>query len=119
MLLENVEIEKGQIEKNIVAKNVKGKILKIKYEPNDEQTKVRFRLFTKEGEEIMNVTGKGVYYPRANISQQKMVDNMSMSLSGDSSDYFYFNEGLLLNFSTDNINFEGLIVKRLIIIYDS
>lgn len=117
ILLENVELKEGEIEKNIIKKNVSGKILKILYEPIEEE-KVRFKVFTKEGEEVMNIIEKGVYYPRANISQQKLIDNSSIDLEGDRIDYFYFNKGLLFNFSVDNVNYSGKIIKKVIILYD-
>lgn len=114
ILLENVSLSEGEFEKNIVAKNISGKILKILFEPTNG---VRFKLFTKEGEEILDVKTKGVYYPRANISQQKM--DKSAIDSSDKTDYFYFTEGLLLNFSVENMNFAGLIIKKVIITYAS
>ena len=117
IVLEDVRLLKDEFEKNIVAKNVQGKILKILYEPIEEN--VRFKLFSKEGEEIMNVTKEGLYYPRANISQQRDIENTAIDLEGDKTDYFYFNDGLLFNFSTENMNYSGKLIKRVIIVYDS
>ena len=111
LILENVEISNG--EKNIVAQNMEGKILKVLFNPSGEN--VRLRIFTKEGEKILDVTQKGLYYPRANISSEKMLTN-TFSHEGDDKDYYYFNKGLLFNI-TANPNFEGVVIDRLILMY--
>lgn len=113
LILENVEISDG--EKNIVAQNMEGKILKVLFIPSGEN--IRLRIFTKEGEKIIDVTQKGLYYPRANVSSEKMLGN-DFSLEGDDKDYYYFNKGLLFNITTSNPEFEGIAISRLILIYE-
>ena len=110
--LENIEIENG--EKNIVAQNVEGKILKVLFNPSGEN--VRLRIFTKEGEKILDVTQKGLYYPRANVSSEKMLTT-TFSHEGDNKDYYYFNRGLLFNITTTNPEYEGIAINRIILIY--
>lgn len=112
LILENIEIEDG--EKNIVAQNIQGKILKVLFNPSGEN--VRLRIFTKEGEKILDVTQKGLYYPRANISSEKMLTS-TFSHEGDYKDYYYFNKGLLFNITTSNPEFEGIAIDRIILIY--
>ena len=112
LILENIEISDG--EKNIVAQNIQGKILKVLFNPSGEN--VRLRIFTKEGEKILDVTQKGLYYPRANISSEKMLTN-TFSHEGDDKDYYYFNKGLLFNITTSNPEFEGIAIDRIILIY--
>ena len=56
--LENIEIEDG--EKNIVAQSGQGKILKVLFNPTEVNSGVRLRIFTKEGEMILNVTQGGL-----------------------------------------------------------
>lgn len=114
MKLENIEISDG--EKNIIAQNAQGKILKVLFNPTDTNSGVRLRIFTKEGEMILNVTQGGLYYPRANVSSEKMLE-YSFSPVGDDKDYYYFNEELLFNITTSEPNFEGVVIDRLILIY--
>ena len=113
LILENVEISDG--EKNIVAQNMEGKILKVLFIPSGEN--IRLRIFTKEGEKIIDVTQKGLYYPRANVSSEKMLVN-TFSHEGDDKDYYYFNKGLLFNITISNPEFEGIAISRLVLIYE-
>jgi len=113
--LENIEIEDG--EKNIVAQNIQGKILKVLFNPANVNSEVRLRIFTKEGEMILNVTQRGLYYPRANVSSEKMLD-YTFSPRGDDKDYYYFNGELLFNITTSNPNVEGIIINKLVLIYE-
>ena len=110
--MENIEISNG--EKNLVALNMEGKILKVLFIPSGEN--IRLRIFTKEGEKIIDVTQEGLYYPRANVSSEKMLAN-TFSPEGDDKDYYYFNKGLLFNITTSNPEFEGVAIDRLILIY--
>ncbi len=116
MKLENIEISDG--EKNIVAQNAEGKILKVLFNPSEANSGVRLRIFTKEGEMIMDVTQKGLYYPRANVSSEKML-SYGFSSGGDNKDYYYFNKGLLFNITTSNPTFEGIVIDRIILIYQT
>ena len=115
MKIENIEISDG--EKNIVAQNAEGKILKVLFNPSEGNHGVRLRIFTKEGEKILEVTQKGLYYPRSNVSSEKMLD-YAFSSAGDNKDYYYFNKGLLFNITTTNPYFEGIVIDRLILVYD-
>ncbi|MCP6727457.1 MAG: hypothetical protein KJI69_05610 [Patescibacteria group bacterium] len=114
--LENIEISDG--EKNIVAQNIQGKILKVLFNPANVNSEVRLRIFTKEGEMVLNVTQKGLYYPRANVSSEKMSTG-AISFLGDSKDYYYFNGELLFNITTSNPNVEGIIINKLVLIYEA
>ncbi|KKN11417.1 hypothetical protein LCGC14_1026720 [marine sediment metagenome] len=116
MKIENIEISEG--EKNIVAQNAGGKILKVLFNPTEANSGVRLRIFTKEGEMIMDVIQEGLYYPRANVSSEKMLVN-TFSPAGDNKDYYYFNRGLLFNITTTNPNFEGVVIDRIILIYQA
>ncbi len=113
--LENIEISNG--EKNIVAQNAEGKILKVLFNPAEGNHGVKLRIFTKEGEEIMGVTQKGLYYPRSNVSSEKMLDQ-AFAPAGDNKDYYYFNKGLLFNITTSNQTFSGKVIDRLILVYE-
>ena len=113
MKLMNIEIEDG--EKNIVRQRVQGKILKVLFHPSTGNHGVRLKIFTKEGELVLNVTQKGLYYPRANVSSEKCED-YAFARETDRKDYYYFNKGLLFNI-TANPNFEGVVIDRLILMY--
>ena len=113
MKLMNVEIEGG--EKNIVAQNSQGKILKILFNPTNVNSGVRLKIFTKEGEMILNVTQKGLYYPRANISSEKSED-YAFAREADRKDYYYFKDRLLFNI-TANEEFEGIVIDELVLMY--
>jgi hypothetical protein len=115
LLIENIEIE--DTENSFAINNISGKVLKILYKPTKENdSKITFKLFTKEGEQIVNISDEGVYYPRANVSSQKMeVDSVDMS--GDKTDYYYFYQKLFFNFVSDSpVN--GKVVDRITIIYE-
>ena len=92
--------------------------MKVLFNPTEANSGVRLRIFTKEGEMIMDVTQKGLYYPRANVSSEKMLIN-TFSPAGDNKDYYYFNRGLLFNITTTNPNFEGVVIDRLILVYQT
>lgn len=113
--LENIEISDG--EKNIIAQNVQGKILKVLFNPANVNSEVRLRIFTKEGEMVLNVTQEGLYYPRANVSSEK-TSTGAISFLGDNKDYYYFNGELLFNITTSNPNVEGIIINKLVLIYE-
>lgn len=113
MKLENIEVEGG--EKNIVAQSGQGKILKVLFNPTKVNSGVRLRIFTKEGEMVMNVTQKGLYYPRANVSSEKNLD-YGFARETDRKDYYYFKDGLLFNITT-NDTFEGVAVDELVLMY--
>ncbi|KKL16099.1 hypothetical protein LCGC14_2499000 [marine sediment metagenome] len=115
MKIENIEISDG--EKNIVAQNVQGKILKVLFIPAKGNHGVRLRIFTKEGELVMDVTQKGLYYPRANVSSEKMLTS-AFSHEGYYKDYYYFNKELLFNITTSEPNFEGIVIDKLVLIYE-
>ena len=87
--------------------------MKVLFNPSGEN--VRLRIFTKEGEKILDVTQKGLYYPRANISSEKMLTN-TFSHEGDHKDYYYFKDGLLFNI-TESESFEGIIIDELVLMY--
>lgn len=110
--LMNIEISDG--EKNIVG-NGQGKILKILFNPSTGNHGVRLRIFTREGEMILNVTQGGLYYPRSNVSSEKRED-YAFSREGDEKDYYYFNGGLLFSI-TANENFEGIVIDKLVLMY--
>ena len=114
--LENIEIEDG--EKNIVAQNIQGRILKVLFVPSEANSGVELRIFTKEGEKVMAVTQEGLYYPRANVSSEKMLD-YTFSPAGDDKDYYYFNKELLFNITTSKSNFEGIVIDKLVLIYET
>ena len=116
MKLEDIEIQGG--EKNIVSQNAIGKVLKVLFEPTDANSGVRLRIFTKEGEQILDIKQKGLYYPRANVSSEKMLIN-TFAPAGDNKDYYYFTKGLLFNITTANSSFEGIVIDRLILVYDN
>ena len=111
--LENIEIEDG--EKNIVAQSGQGKILKVLFNPTNVNSGVRLRIFTKEGEMILNVTQKGLYYPRSNVSSEKNED-YAFTRETDKKDYYYFSGELLFNITTSE-NFEGVVIDKLVLIY--
>ena len=113
--LDNIEISNG--ERNIVAHNIQGNILKVLFNPAEGNHGVRLKIFTKEGELIMDVTQKGLYYPRANVSSEKKT-GQAFSHEGDHKDYYYFNKELLFNITTSKPNFEGVVIDRLVLIYE-
>ncbi len=113
--LDNIEINNG--ERNILAHNIQGKILKVLFNPSTGNHGVRLRIFTKEGELIMDVTQQGLYYPRANVSSEKMVGD-AFSHEGDYKDYYYFNKELLFNITTSEPNFEGVVIDKLVLMYE-
>lgn len=116
IILENIKID--GTEKSLMKTKISGKILKVLYQPvinlNVETT---FKLFTKENEQVLNVKEEGVYYPRANISTQKM-DIDSVDLSGDKTDYFYFNKFLIFKFLTNTEVEDKVVVDKVVIIYE-
>ena len=65
----------------------------------------------------MDVTQKGLYYPRANVSSEKMRGE-AFSQEGDYKDYYYFNKELLFNITTSEPNFEGIVIDNLVLIYE-
>lgn len=115
--LNNISIKNGE-SKEFKATGYSGKILKVLYEPV-EGLEVTFKMFTKEGEEIMNVSEKGVYYPRVDISNQKYRESAIVNMEQGQTDYFYFYESLFFEFSVNNPNYSGEIVKKVVLIYDS
>ncbi len=114
ILIKNIEID--GTENNLVVSNVSGKILKVLYKPRKAEAEVTLKILTKENEEVMNVSKSGVYYPRANVSSQKM-DVDSVDLSGDKTDYFYFYEMLFFNIST-NSSIKDIVVEKIVVIYE-
>lgn len=112
--LTNIEMDSG--EKNIIAQNVQGKILKVLFKPSTGNHGVRLRIFTKEGEQVMDVTQEGVYYPRSNVSSEKML-GYTYAPEGDHKDYYYINEALFFNLTTQT-DFEGFVVDELVLIYE-
>ena len=113
MKLMNIEIEGG--EKNILAQSGQGKILKILFNPTDVNSGIRLKIFTKEGEMVLNVTQKGLYYPRANVSSEKSED-YAFTRESDNKDYYYFKDGLLFNITASE-SFEGIIIDELVLMY--
>ena len=114
MKLQNIEIEDG--EKNMIAQNIQGKILKVLFNPTNVNSGVRLRIFTREGEMILDITQEGLYYPRANVSSEKVVVD-TFSPVGDDKDYYYFNKELLFNITTET-DFEGIVIDELTLIYE-
>ena len=77
---------------------------------------VNVSIITSIGEEILNVSENGVYYPRANISARKEKDN---PLTGEvqESDYYYFTDELLIEINSEG-EMNGVALNELIILYD-
>ena len=112
------DIEIGQeSNKDIIKKNVSGKILKIQVVVGEVNAGMNLKILTREGETVLNVSGSGVYYPRSNISSQKLMEG-SINMEGDKMDYYYFYNGLLFNITKSNPKFEGVIIERVTILYD-
>ena len=70
---------------------------------------------TSLNEEVLDVKEDGIYYPRANISSRKELNN---ELSGEvqESDYYYFKD-LLIELESES-EMDGIALKELIILYD-
>ena len=112
------DIEIGEeLENNIISKSVSGKILKIHLITGEANSGVNIKIMTKEGELVLNTPESGVYYPRSNVSTQKMIEG-AFNLEGEKMDYFYFNKRLLFNITKSNPEFEGIVIKKLTILYD-
>lgn len=100
-----------------------GKILKvhIQFEKHETQSsQINLRIHTLEGEEIMNVFNdrdSDVYYPRMVVSGERDETRANITEPGAQTDYYYFT-GLIITIEKDNENFEGIAIKKLVIIYD-
>ena len=118
LIIENIKIESGKTETLFVKRNISGKILKIAYRISPEAiSKPKLQIFTREGEEILGVDETGVYYPRANISSQKMQTN-AVGYLGDKFDYFYFTKGLLFKVVKNSPVDEDVIIDKIIVVYE-
>ena len=122
MVLENLEIEKGLLSKSLMIEG-RGKVLKVHVEFMDGiDTEVSLRIVTKEGEEIINVKSdkiNEVYYPRANVLTLRYNASSLMEENHNSTDYFYFSGGLMFSFDKDNIDSEMILIKKVVLLYDT
>ena len=89
-----------------------GRILTIKIKLENG---ISCSVVTGLNEEILSVKEDGIYYPRANISSGKYVNN---PLTGEvqESDYYYFKD-LLIELESET-EMDGIALKELIILYD-
>lgn len=114
--LNNIELE--GIEKELSLQNISGKILKIFYKPVQDIGEINLTILTREGEELINTSEPGLYYPRANISAEKNLVG-SIDVQGtDRFDYYYFNRFLLFRISSNNPLKKQVVINKIIIIYE-
>ena len=111
--IELSEITIKEFKRDFAVNDRSGKILSVlvKLEKG-----INLSIITGLNEVILNVEKDGVYYPRANISSRKDLDNV---LGGEIQefDYYYF-DSLLIELVSEG-DFKGeLALKELVILYD-
>ena len=124
LILENIAIEKSLISKEIIIGPQKsGKILKVYVKfAEDVRSDSHLKLLTREGEEVLNIQNSNegsLFYPRVNIESRKYDPGSNLGgLDTDSIDYIYFVNGLLISLEKNNVEYEGIIIEKIKVIYE-
>ncbi len=140
-MLKEINLENIGSSKNDIILKGNGKILKIFIEFLNIDKTTNVTLYTKEGEEIININNdeiKKVLYPRVSVVSEKY-ENTALNSLNEDLDYFYFKGGLILHIdkedfspksTLENVSFEEfdkikpkteerIIIKKFILLYDN
>lgn len=124
LILYNIVADKTIEEINKVLGTKKsGKILKVFVKfAEDVRSDVHLRILTREGEEVLNIhnlSEKGnLFYPRVSTASGKYELNRSV-FGSDNNEYIYFLRGLLINVKKNNPMFEGVLIEKIRIVYQT
>lgn len=123
LVLYKIKGKKASTEINkILGAGKSGKILKVfvRFAPN-VRSDVHLRILTREGEEIINIHNMdevgNLFYPRVNVDSRKY--GVNRNSVGSDSDYIYFIRGMLLNIKKNNPTFEGVLIEKIRIVYQT
>lgn len=95
-----------------------GEILKVCVEFEDTAKDLTVQIYTKEGEEILNIINQresDVYYPRVNTQKQRYESAAQLS-EAQTLEKFYFYPALYVKFTNQGVE-KSKKIKKLLILY--
>lgn len=122
LIIQNISIE-GDLSKTVFIRG-SGKIINVFVEFNKETSStIKLKIRTRIGETVLNVNNinkeeSEVFYPRLNSTAGREHEAVMPEELEASSEYYYFKDTLFFHIEKDNIDDKGILIKKVIVLYE-